>query len=55
MAKLSKSEREKLEVQMALSARRGSTWVGIRPTVFKSRKNDKKTVRRQNRALCRNY
>lgn len=55
MAKLTKKERLKIELQMAPAPTRGATWVGTRPVVFKSKKHDIKTMRRESRRLCATY
>ena len=54
MAKLTKKEEQKLELQNR-TVDRGETFVGFRPVVFKSGKYDRKTVRREGKALCRNF
>ena len=54
MAKLSKKELSKIEMQMT-TVRRGETWVGIRPTVMESRKYNRKAIRRDSKNICRAY
>lgn len=53
--KLSKKEREKIALQMGNNVRRGETWVGLRPSVMIPKKLNKKAVRREGKALCREY
>lgn len=55
MAKLTKKEKAKIELQMAAPVDRGNTWVGYRPAVFKTKKHDKKHSRREGQAICRAY
>ena len=54
MSKLNKKELNKIEAQFKVP-RRGDTWVGIRPHVFLSKRDNKKAVRAQGKALCREY
>ena len=44
-----------LEKRSNKQADRGDTFVGFRPTVFKSAKHDKKTIRRSGKEICRKY
>ena len=55
MAKLTKKEKAKIEIQMATPALRGDTWVGCRPAVFKSKKHDIKAQRQESKRLCMSY
>ena len=55
MAKLTKKEKVKIELQMAAPVDRGNTWIGCRPAVFKTKKHDKKHSRREGQAICRAY
>ena len=52
--RLNKKELSKIEAQLTI-ARRGETWVGIRPCVMESKKYSKKHMRREGKALCREY
>ena len=54
MAKLSKKELQKIERQMT-TVTRGETWVGVRPCVMQSKKNNRKAIRRESKAICRAY
>lgn len=54
MARLTKKEKEKLAMQMS-SPRRTDNWVGIRPVIFNDKRKDSKRIRRESKALCRNY
>lgn len=53
--KLTKAEREKIEHQMSPTPVRQDTWVGIRPTVFGSKKYDTKQQRQESKKICREY
>lgn len=55
MKKITKKELAKLEKQMSVTVDRGNTWTGIRPTVFKSAKHDKKARRAESKKLCMAY
>ena len=48
MDKLTKKEKDKIAKQ-SLHPERGSTWIGIRPSVFKSAKHDIKKQRRESK------
>ncbi len=54
MAKLTKKEKEKIQIQMS-TVERGNTWVGLRPATFVSKKRDKKRRRQESRQLCREF
>ncbi len=43
------------KIQMGIKASRGNTWVGVRPTIYKDGKFNKKASRRESKALCRNW
>ena len=55
MAKLSKSEKISLAVFKDHVSKndRGDMWLGYRPTVFVSKKDNKKERRRDAKAICR--
>lgn len=44
-----------MEQKSNTQATRGETFVGYRPVVFKSKKYDKKTNRRDGKRICREY
>ena len=52
--KLTRHERESRERQMK-TVDRGQTWVGCRPTVMQSKKNNIKAIRRYNKSVCKAY
>ena len=49
--KLTKHEKDRITAEFA-HVRRDATWVGIRPTTFKSRKYDKKARRAESCKIC---
>lgn len=53
MAKLTKKEKAKIELQMGMPVDRGDTWTGFRPIVFKEGKYNKKETRRQGKMICK--
>ena len=55
MAKLTKKEKEKIQMQMSSATVRTATWVGIRPSVMKNVRKDKKARRVEGKSICRNY
>lgn len=46
---------EKLKRQMNLPVERGNTWVGIRPVVFGSKREDAKSIRKENKKIAREW
>ena len=52
--KLTRHERESIAKQMQ-TVDRGVTWVGYRPTVMQSKKNNPKAIRRYNKSVCNAY
>lgn len=52
---MKRSEEIKLRQQLGIENRRGETFVGCRPVVFVSKKNNKKALRSESRKLCSQY
>jgi len=50
-----RSEEIKLRQQLGIENRRGETFVGCRPTVFGSKKNNKKALRAESKKICMQY
>ena len=50
MARLTKKEKDKI-VKQSVQIERGPTWVGTRPSVFKSAKHDVKKQRRESKNI----
>ena len=50
---MKESEKKKMKQQLHISNDRGPTFVGIRGSVFDSKKKSKKQIRRNNRDICR--
>jgi hypothetical protein len=53
MAKKTKKEKEVARIAHEINGR-GNTFIGFRPSIMKTKKGDKKTMRRENKAMCRN-
>ena len=52
---MKKKELKRLKNQMNIQPERAFSWVGIRPTVFQSKKNNPKRERREGKLTCRQY
>lgn len=55
MTILTKKEKEKIKKQMRQPADRGATWIGYRSSVMRDLTKDVKSIRRNNKKMCREY
>ena len=51
--KLSRKEKEKIELQIKSKPVRDFSWIGIRPHIFKDKTKDHKSIRQSNKRLCK--